>query len=124
MGKTKYQEPKFRFRAPLSQRREIHCHKMIRATAIEMAAEVFARVMAGDNELYAQCKALCPELDPTLLEIKYIELLWPKLIPEARATLARLLATNIDEKHKMSIHEALVLDAQLMRGRQRLVTAK
>jgi len=122
MGRDKYSEPKFRFRAPRQQKREIHCHKLIRATAIDMAAEVYAAVMRGDNELYAQCKKLCPELNPTILEIKYIELLWPKLLLEARATLAKLLTTNIAEEHKLRIHEALVLDAQLMRGRQRLVT--
>ena len=101
--------------------KEIHCHKMIRATAIEMAGALYDEVMK-DNKLWAHWKAICPELTPTLCEIKFIELLWPKLIPEARATLARLLTTGLSEDLKTSIADALIVDNTLMRGRERLQT--
>lgn len=94
---------------------QIHCHKMIRSAAIEMAAEIYAKIMGGDNELYAQWKKICPELNPVMLEIRMIEMLWPKLIPEARATLARLLTTTMAEDLKEEIADALVADATLRR---------
>ncbi len=92
-----------------------HCHKMIRAIAVEMAAEVYAAVMRGDNELYNQYKSICPDLTPVLLEIEMIELLWPKLIPQARATMAHMLTTNISEDLKELISDALIADATLRR---------
>lgn len=95
--------------------RQTHCHKMIRSVAVEMAAEIYAEVMAGNNDLYDNWKKLCPELTPTLLEIKFLELLWPKLIPQARATMAKMLTTNIAEDLKELISDALIADATLRR---------
>jgi hypothetical protein len=99
----------------------MHVHKLIRATAIEMAAEVYQQVMK-DNRIYAQWKKVCPELTPTTCEIAFLELLWPKLVPQARATLAQMLGpgnANVSEKQKEQIYDALVADNALTVGRNR-----
>src|ERR1700722_12581452 len=100
--------------------RELHCHVLLRATAIEMAGALYDEMMK-DNTIYAGWKAACPELDPMMAEAKFIELLWPLLVRNgaARATLARTLTSNtIDYETKMEIHSALVLDNTLVRGRK------
>ena len=97
--------------------REVHCHKLIWSTACEMAGELYDDVMK-DNEVFESWHRVCPELTPLLAEIKFIELLAPKLIPRARATLAALLGTNnIAESQKQIVYDALIADATLMRGR-------
>lgn len=100
--------------------KKVHCHPMIRATAIEMAGELYDIVMR-DNKVYAKWKKMCPDLTPTTAEIAFIELAYPKLLEQARATLAGLLATNIAQNLKAEIHDALVKDNTLRRGRERLV---
>jgi hypothetical protein len=97
--------------------KELHCHPLVRSTAVEMAGELYDAVMHNDD-LYEQWKKVCPELTPTLCEITFIELLYPRLIEQARATLAKMLATNIPESQKLIIYDALVKDATLIRGRK------
>lgn len=96
---------------------EVHVHKMIRATAIEMAGSLYDDLMSQNPGLYAMWKASCPNLTPRRLEAMWIELMWPKLIDKARATLANMLATNINEELKSQISDALIADNQLRRGR-------
>ncbi len=104
--KTKSRKPK-----------EVHCHKLIWATAVEMAGELYDLAMK-DNRVYAQWSAVCPELTPTVLEIKFIELLAPQLVPDARTTLAGMLGRpDVPEKQKEIIYDALIRDATLMRGK-------
>lgn len=96
----------------------VHCHKLIRATAIEMAGELYDQVMK-DNKIYEYWKTICPDLTPTLSEILFIEKMWPHLIGQARATLAKMLTTNISEDLKQTVYDALCKDATLKRGRTR-----
>lgn len=99
---------------------ELHCHKLVRATAIEMAGELYDDVMR-DNTIYEMWKKACPELSPTIAEITFIELMWPLLVRNgmARATLARALTSNaLSEEAKTVIYDALVADATLSRGRR------
>ncbi len=103
----------------LPPHRTVHVHKLIRATAIEMAATLYQDVMK-DNNLYAQWKSVCPDLTPTMCEAMFLELIWPKLIRQARATLASMLGpgnANVSEKMKESIYDALVADNGLVVGR-------
>jgi hypothetical protein len=100
--------------------KQIHCHKLVRATAIEMAGELYDDVMRGDNTLYSQWKSVCPELTPALCEMKFIELLWPKMVEQARATLAQMLGTNIPEDQKQIIYDALICDGMLGRDKRAL----
>ena len=102
---------------------ELHRHTLIRSTAIEMAAELYADAMR-DNTIYEAWKSAWPEcegeFDPVKAEIMYIEMMWPLLVRNgsARATLARSLnSSTLTHDQKMTIHEALVLDAGLRRGR-------
>lgn len=107
---------------PLTGTPRAHCHKLIRATAIEMAGAVYEEVMK-DNGRYAYWKSICPELTPALAEGMFIEYLWPHLIGQARATLATMLnpssGANLTDRDRADIHEALVKDASLQRGRTR-----
>lgn len=104
--------------APLPPHKTVHVHKLIRATAIDMAADLYQDVMK-DNKIYAQWKSVCPELTPTLCEAMFLELLWPKLIPKARATLASMLGGNYPETWKQEVYQALIDDNGLMVGRNR-----
>lgn len=99
--------------------REVHVHKMIRATAIEMAGKLYDDLMSQNPGLYAMWKRSCPDLTPVRCEAMWIELMWPKLIDKARATLAQLLTTNLNEELKNQISDALIADNQLRRGRGR-----
>lgn len=102
---------------------KVHCHKMIRAVAIEMAGELYDLTMR-DNDKFAYWKAMCPELTPQIMEAEFIALLWPKLIETARTTLAQLLAQPIAESLKAEIHSALIRDNALSRGRMRAAQAQ
>lgn len=94
-----------------------HCHELIRATAIEMAGELYD-LMMQNNEQWAEWQAMHPMLSKVELEIRFIELKWPELIEDARATLAQMLGGNIGEDLKERIFDALVKDEPLRRARQ------
>ena len=94
-------------------------HKLVAETAKAMAHEVYDEVMR-DNGLWKQWKRICPELTRELLEERFVMLLYPRLLESARATLARLLTTNIAEGLKADIHDALVKDQQFREGRSRV----
>lgn len=97
--------------------KEVHCHKLVWATAVEMAGELYDLAMR-DNRVYARWKAVCPELTPVVAEIKFIELLAPQMIADARTTLAGMLGRpDVPEKQKELIYDALIRDATLQRGR-------
>lgn len=107
--------------SPLPPHKVVHVHKLIRATAIEMAGALYDDVM-HDNRLYAEWKRVCPELSTTLCEAMFIELLWPKLIAKARATLASMLGpgnANVSPAMKEEIYAALIADNSLVVGRGR-----
>lgn len=95
---------------------EEHCHVLIAETAKAMAREVYADTMR-DNTLYVRWKKMCPELTPVLAEDKFVMLLWPHLIPQARSTLQSMLGGRLAETLKEQIYDALILDATLGRGR-------
>jgi len=77
-------------------------HKLVMRTAREMAGAVY-EVCARDNAWY--------KLNPS--QPHFINVTWPKLIPQARATLARMLAMNYPESLKAEIADALIKDAEL-----------
>ena len=89
-----------------------HCHKLIAETAKEMAAAAVGE-MLEDDKIYTQAKVKWPDLTLKQLEATLIKNTWPNLIEQARATLAKLLATNIDESLKDQIANALILDNSL-----------
>lgn len=96
---------------------EYHCHPMIRATAIEMAGELYD-LMMKNNPQWQEWKQMHPELHSLAeYEIRFLELKWPELIEDARTTLARMLGSGIPEELKMQIHDALVKDNALRHAR-------
>ena len=94
-----------------------HCHPLIRATAIEMAGELYD-LMMKNNQQYAEWKRMHPDLKTAgELEIRFLELKWPELLEDARTTLARMLGGNVAEELKIQIHDALVKDNALRMAR-------
>jgi len=92
-------------------------HTLVRNTAIEMAGALYDEIMK-DNTIYAIWKAGYPALTPQVTEAAFLEMMWPKLCDRARATLAGMLVTNIDEGLKEDIADALVKDAQFVHARR------
>lgn len=95
-----------------------HVHRLIAVTAIEMAHELYASIMT-DNAWYTHWKNQHPGASPRALERLFVKRNVEGLVPQARATLAAMLGTNIDERQKEEIMECLVLDNTLRRGRDK-----
>lgn len=93
-----------------------HAHIMIIKTARELAGALWEEVMR-DNAQYAIFKSMHPGYGPKALQQHFIAAATTRLLPQARATLAEMLATNIPEHLKEEIKDALVKDAALVRGR-------
>jgi hypothetical protein len=91
-----------------------HAHKMVAKTAQEMAEAVYEKNAGRSNEFYAKY----PDMKA------YVAECWPLYLESARTTLAQLLTTNIDESLKEQIHEALIKDATLRRGREGVLQMK
>lgn len=89
-----------------------HCHKLLRKTAQEMAGALYEH-LATDDVFY--------RLNPS--QKHFINTQWPRLLDKARATLAQMLSGNYPDSLKAQIHEALILDNALRRGRMGRVGA-
>lgn len=97
---------------------KIVAHPLVFQTARDMAHALYNQLML-DNTCYAEWKKQCPELTPKELERRFVALLTPKLLLQARATLAHMLTLPYDEVLKEQIADALIKDRGLMRGRGR-----
>jgi hypothetical protein len=93
-------------------------HKLVRATAIEMAGALYDELMR-DNRLYAEWKAAYPALDAMAIEAAFIEMMWPRLIERARATLASMLHGREQSGLHDDIATALIHDNQFRAARGR-----
>ena len=91
-----------------------HAHKLVAKTAQEMAHEVYEKNAGRSNDFYAKY----PDRDA------YVKECWPLYLDAARATLAQLLTTNMEDNLKDQIHEALIKDATLRRGREGVLQMK
>ena len=91
-----------------------HTHKLVDKTATEMAHELYDTMM-GMNDWYELWKSQNPGKSPKELESRFVARNKARLIPQARAMLAHMLTTSIDESLKETIMEALSLDASLLR---------
>lgn len=92
-----------------------YCHKLVRTTAKVFAAEIYENIMHF-NANYEVWQKMCPDLTKGMLQQEFVRLMWPRLIDDARATLAKMLGENIAESLKKEIYSALILDGQI-RGR-------
>ncbi len=90
--------------------RKFMAHKLVVETAREMARELYASVMRADNALYADWKSKCAELTPAKAEELFVELMFPKLIEPARATLAKMLGDPTLKAVHETLYEALTKD--------------
>ena len=84
-----------------------HCHKLIAETAKEMAAATYEFLAKQSDRWYGEN----PDQD------LWVKQAWPLYIEEARRTLAALLASNISDALKDQIHDAIIKDGSLRRGR-------
>ena len=91
-----------------------HAHKMIAETAQKMAEEVYESWASRSDEFYKENRDLKT----------YVSSCWPLYLDAARATLAQMLTTNVDDVLKVQIHDALVKDATLRRGREGVLQMK
>ncbi len=98
------------------QTQQIHAHKQVYETATEMAHELYDKLMS-DNALAEAWRRQNPECTPKQLENRFVAKHRAKCIPAARATLAAMLTGPYDDAFKSRVHEALVLDMTLKRGR-------
>lgn len=81
-------------------------HFLIVETAKKMAGEIYDG-LAKDNEFYKVYKN----------RGRFINVIYPRLLDEARATLANVLATNAPELLKQQIFDALIKDNAMVKGR-------
>lgn len=105
----------------------IHAHKLVASVAEGIAAELFEDLMS-DNKTYARFKELAEEFSNFKLEAakfprqalraKFIALAAPRLLEDARTTLAQMLRQTHDESLKETIAEALILDNELRGHRE------
>jgi hypothetical protein len=76
-----------------------------------MAGELYDEIMK-DNRIWAMWRAAYPALDPEPAEARFIEMMWPKLIERARATLASMLRDQEETPLRNEIARALIDDDQ------------
>src|SRR5689334_6383949 len=93
--------------------RTIYAHEQVAEVALAMAHEVYADLMASDNELYADWKRQCDDLTPEKCEELFCALLCPRLLEPARATLATMLGRKEYEHLHEGIYDALIKDNAL-----------
>lgn len=91
-----------------------HTHKLIAETAQAMAHELYDTMMQ-DNVWYKAWKSANVGASVKALETRFVNRNWPRLVPEARATLAKMLAGPYDGALKQQIYQALILDNSLRR---------
>jgi hypothetical protein len=96
----------------------IYAHFLIVKTAQDMAHELYSDIMSGDNALYADWKRQCEDLTPELAEEMFVQMMYPKLLEPARATLATMLGQAHYAHLHEAIYDALTKDYALRHGRR------
>ena len=97
---------------------KVHAHELIAKLAVEACQEAYDNIMFS-NDIRAFWKLQHPGMSEKALRKSWITKMSHHYLPFARSTAAALLAQPIDEELKIQIHEALILDNDLMRGRSR-----
>ena len=98
--------------------RKLHAHKMVVALALEMTMTSYENIMAN-NSVREEWKRRHPGKGEKGLQSAFAKKYLFQHVEPARAVLAGMLAQPYDDDCKAMIHEALVLDATLRRGRGR-----
>lgn len=92
----------------------VYCHKLVAETAKNLARSIYERLASTNNEFFAQ--------NPSM-EV-FVGKTWPGLVEDARTTLVQMLTLPYPEELKEQIHEAIVLDNSLTRGRPERVASR
>ena len=100
----------------MSKKKVAHCHWRIKDVAVGMAEALYETLMSSD-EIRKQWKEKHPGASERDLIRAFVNKYWPQHIPAARATLATVLSGPYDDALKAQIHECLILDNTLRRGR-------
>lgn len=103
-------------RAFRSAPRSAHAHKMVADLAKEMSLTMYETVMSN-NEVRAKWKSQHPGLGELGLQASFVKRYWLSHIAPAKAILAGMLARPEYSAMHPQIHEALLLDNTLLRGR-------
>ena len=95
----------------------LNAHRMVASVAIEMAQELF-EVYARDNAVYRKLRA-DGQVTERAARTLFVEGVAPRLLEDARAQLASMLAADAPtcEYTKEQIYEALCLDSDLRANR-------
>ena len=96
----------------------LNAHRLVAEVAVEMAHELF-EIYASDNTIYRALRAN-GEVSEKAARLVFVERVAPRLLQDARQTLAKMLSQPDDivpTAQKDEIAEALVLDAPLMASR-------
>jgi len=94
-----------------------HVHKLVAKTAKGIAEDLYETLMQN-NELYTAWKLQHKGLGDKQLRVAFVKKNLSRCLEPARTTLTLMLRGTLDESLKETISEALILDAQLVRGRQ------
>jgi hypothetical protein len=97
--------------------RGVHCHKLVRETAEEMAHQVYDELMKR-NDWYAEWRRQHPGMGPKGLEATFVHKTLSQYVELARAKLAEMLGNPSYSQLHEEIYEALQLDLTLVRGRE------
>lgn len=97
-------------------KREAHAHFMVAESAREWVLAMYDTVMEN-NEVRAEWKRKHPGASEKSLQAAFLKKYWRIGVAPGRATLAAALNGPYDDAFKSKIHEALVLDNTLVRGR-------
>ena len=95
----------------------VHAHKLIAELCEQMADAVFEDAMSKNNDLYRQVRATHPDKNERELRRIFVRWMAPRLVGDARATLAGMLPTLRDPVLQNKIYDALLADNVLRRGR-------
>ena len=97
--------------------RKLYAHKLVVKTARDMAHALYEEIMSKNNNLYNDWKSQCEDLTPEKSEELFCEMMYPKLLEPARATLASMLRQAANEHLHQTLYEALCQDYILRQGR-------
>jgi len=100
----------------MSKKKISHVHKDVAEVAKEACNELYDSVMSN-NWVFDEWKRQHPGASAKTLRAAFVKRNWDKCIPLARATMARLLAASSDPALTERVYNALVLDNELVMGR-------
>jgi hypothetical protein len=100
----------------MARMRELHVHELVLATARGITLDDYENLMSS-NEIRSAWKAKHPGASELGLQAAFVKRFLAAHVEGARAMLAGMLAQPIDENLKATIHDALIKDVTLTRGR-------